>query len=59
MAPRLAARQRKLTLGDIVDNDYIVVSGLNPGDRLITGGVQKLRDGAPVNVRAAAPPQAS
>ncbi len=46
------ARQRQLTLGDIVGNDYIVVAGLKPGDRVITSGVQKLRDGAPVRLQA-------
>ncbi len=46
------ARQRKLAVGDIVGNDYIVLGGLNPGDRVITSGVQKLRDGAPVRFQS-------
>lgn len=42
------ARQHPLQLGDIQGNDYLVTSGLKPGDRVITSGVQKLGDGAPV-----------
>ncbi len=53
------ARQRKLTIGDVVGNDYVVADGLKAGDRVITGGVQKLQDGVPVMAmqapRAAAP----
>lgn len=43
------ARQRTLTLGPIVGNDYVVLDGLNEGDRLIVSGIQKIRDGAPVD----------
>jgi RND family efflux transporter MFP subunit len=48
------ARQKGLTLGPLVGNDYVVLDGLKPGEQLITGGVQKIRDGAPV--MAGAPP---
>jgi len=34
-----------------------VTSGLKPGDKLITGGIQKIADGAPV--QALPPPAAS
>lgn len=43
------ARQRTLRLGPIVGNDYVVLDGLAPGDRLVVSGIQKIRDGAPVN----------
>jgi len=36
------ARQQGLTLGALVGNDDIVQSGLAEGDRLITGGIQKI-----------------
>jgi RND family efflux transporter MFP subunit len=42
------ARQRPIEVGDLVGNDYIVRSGLQAGDRIITAGVQKLSNGAPV-----------
>ena len=42
------ARQRPIEVGELVGNDYVVRSGLKPGDRIITSGVQKLGNGAPV-----------
>ena len=45
----LVARQRAVTLGPIVGNDYVVLSGLKPGEPLIVSGVQKISDGAPVS----------
>jgi membrane fusion protein, multidrug efflux system len=44
----LVARQRQITLGPMIGNEYIVLSGLKAGDKLITGGIQKIGDGAPV-----------
>ena len=48
------ARQRPVTLGDLIGNDYLLINGLKAGDRLIVSGIQKIGDGAPV--RAAAEP---
>lgn len=42
------ARQHAVKLGELRANEYIVLDGLKPGDRLIVSGVQKVRDGAPV-----------
>jgi membrane fusion protein (multidrug efflux system) len=50
------ARQKGVTLGPLVGNDYVLLSGLAEGEQLITGGIQKIRDGAPV--MAGAPPAA-
>jgi len=44
----LVARQRSLELGPVVGNNYTVVSGLKAGEKLIAAGIQKIRDGAPV-----------
>jgi RND family efflux transporter MFP subunit len=44
----LVAKQRALQLGPVVGNNYTVVSGLKPGEQLIASGIQKVRDGAPV-----------
>ena len=44
----LIARQRPIAVGAIRGNDYIVTSGLKPGDKLIVSGIQKIADGAPV-----------
>jgi RND family efflux transporter MFP subunit len=42
------AKQRAVTLGDTVGNEYAVISGLKPGDKVIVSGTQFLVDGAPV-----------
>lgn len=42
------AKQRTVKLGELVDNDYVVMDGLKAGDRVITSGVQVLVDGMPI-----------
>ncbi len=42
--------QKYVTIGDVVGNQYIVISGLNEGDRVVTIGQQKLQNGQQVNV---------
>ena len=42
------ARQKSLTIGDTVGNDYVVLDGLKAGDHLIVSGTQFLQDGMPV-----------
>ena len=42
------AHQVPVMLGDTVGNTYPVISGLNPGDKVITSGLQFLQEGAPV-----------
>lgn len=54
---RTVARQRAVDLGAVIGNDYVVKSGLKPGEKLIVSGVQKIGDGAPVTI--AAPPAAA
>ncbi len=44
----LVARQRQVVLGSIIGNDYVLVSGLTAGDRLVVSGIQKIGDGAPI-----------
>jgi RND family efflux transporter MFP subunit len=48
---RVVARQRPVQLGDLIDNRYVVTSGLKPGERLITSNIQKVRNGAPVQIK--------
>ena len=45
----LVARQRPVSVGQIIGNDYIVTDGLKAGDRVIVAGVQKIGEGAPVS----------
>jgi multidrug efflux pump subunit AcrA (membrane-fusion protein) len=43
-----SAHQVPVTLGETQGNTYPVLSGLNPGDRVIISGLQFLQEGAPV-----------
>jgi RND family efflux transporter MFP subunit len=45
---QLVARQKRVTLGNIKGNNYQILEGLNPGDRIIVSGILNLRDGAPI-----------
>jgi len=47
---KTVAHQRPLELGEIVGNDYVVLSGLKPGEQVITAGTQGLADGVPVRI---------
>jgi RND family efflux transporter MFP subunit len=49
------ARQKPVTVGGIVGNDYVVQRGLAAGDRVIVSNVQKIGDGAPVKASEALP----
>jgi RND family efflux transporter MFP subunit len=44
----LIANQRPVDVGELVGNDYVVRSGLKPGERVIVSGIQKIGHGAPV-----------
>jgi RND family efflux transporter MFP subunit len=45
------ARQRPVQVGEIIGDDYLVAGGLKAGERVITSGIQKLADGAPIKVQ--------
>jgi membrane fusion protein (multidrug efflux system) len=40
---------RTVTVGDRVGTEWIIAEGLNPGERVVAEGVQKVRQGAHVN----------
>jgi len=42
------ARQRTIDVGDLMGNDYVVLDGIKPGDKVIVSNVQMLVDGMPV-----------
>jgi RND family efflux transporter MFP subunit len=50
------ARQRPITVGDTVGDNYAVQSGLKNGDKVIVSGTQFLVDGAPVIPLPPGPP---
>jgi hypothetical protein len=44
----LVARQAPIQTGAIVDNDYVVMAGLEPGAEVVASSLQKIRDGMPI-----------
>lgn len=44
----LVARQRPVRVGEVTGDDYVVLEGLKPGERIVVSGIQKIGDGAPV-----------
>ncbi len=47
------AAQRKVQLGPRLQADIVVLSGLNVGEKVVSEGVQKLRDGGKITTQAA------
>ena len=47
------ARQKPLKVGQMVDNNYVVLDGVKPGDKVIVSGTQFLVDGVPVSLQGA------
>ncbi|MCD8739539.1 efflux RND transporter periplasmic adaptor subunit [Mucilaginibacter roseus] len=52
------ALQHKVNLGPRVKDDVIVLNGINEGDKVITEGIQRLRDSSKVTTAAPAQPGA-
>ena len=42
------ARQKPVSVGEVIGDEYVVMGGLAAGDRVIVSNLQKLGDGAPV-----------
>jgi membrane fusion protein (multidrug efflux system) len=53
------AQIRPVTLGERVGNLWLVEKGLEPGERVIVEGIQRVRAGAPVAPRTVTPPPES
>jgi RND family efflux transporter MFP subunit len=50
------AHQTLVNLGEAIGNNYPVVSGLKPGDKVILSGIQMLQEGVPVQPLPSGPP---
>ena len=50
---RTRAQPRRVTLGELDDRQIVVLAGLTPGERIITGGIERVRRGMTVTVRQA------
>jgi RND family efflux transporter MFP subunit len=47
---KTVAHQKPLKVGDMTGNNYVVLEGIKPGDKIIVSGTQFLIDGSPVLV---------
>jgi hypothetical protein len=54
----LIAKQRMVKLGELIGNDYVVLEGLKPGEKMITGNTQMLGDNTPVQPQQEQPAKA-
>jgi len=45
---KLIAKQKPVKLGEIKGNNYQVITGLKPGEKIIVSGLLNLTDGAPI-----------
>ena len=43
--------QRPVQVGEVLGDDYVVVSGLKAGDRVVVSGIQKIADGTPIKAQ--------
>ncbi len=48
------AKQHKVKLGPRIGSDVVIMSGINAGDKIITDGFQRLRDGGKITTGSAA-----
>ena len=53
------ARQRLLKLGEVVGNNYPVLSGLKPGEHVVVSGADFLQDGVPITEQVVQPKKAT
>jgi len=44
------AKQHKVKLGPRIGNDVVIMSGITAGDKVITDGFQRLRDGGKITL---------
>lgn len=44
------ARQKPIGVGRVIGSDYVVTDGLQAGERVIVGGIQKIGEGSPVTI---------
>lgn len=48
------ASQRPVTVGEQNGSNLLILEGIKPGERIVVEGLQKMREGAPVNAMTAA-----
>jgi membrane fusion protein (multidrug efflux system) len=53
----LFALQKKVKLGEVIEPNVIIKSGINEGDRIVVDGVQSLHDGSQITTENKRPPE--
>ena len=53
VTPEGTATQRTVQVGEKTGSRYLITGGLQPGERLVVEGLQKVREGAPVKAMTA------
>ncbi|HAC62424.1 MAG TPA: efflux RND transporter periplasmic adaptor subunit [Cyanothece sp. UBA12306] len=46
--PQWIVKQRQVTLGNLQGNNYQVIEGLKAGEKIVSAGITKIKDGAPI-----------
>jgi len=54
ISPEGKASQRPVKVGGQVGSNFLITEGIEPGERVVLEGLQKVREGAPVNALTAA-----
>jgi RND family efflux transporter MFP subunit len=52
VAQDTVAKQHKVALGPRIGSDIVVMNGIEQGDKIITDGIQKLRDGGKITLNS-------
>jgi RND family efflux transporter MFP subunit len=55
--PQQVARMRPVELGEMQEQNYQVIDGLNPGENLVVSGILRLRDGVPIQPESLIQPE--
>jgi RND family efflux transporter MFP subunit len=51
------ASQRPVQVGEVIGANILILEGLKPGERIVVEGLQKVREGAPVQPAAVEAPK--
>jgi membrane fusion protein (multidrug efflux system) len=54
IGPDNKATQRAVKVGETLGENVLILEGIKPGERIVTEGLQKVREGAPVQPMTAA-----
>jgi RND family efflux transporter MFP subunit len=54
---QLIARQRSVQLGELQENNYEVIKGLEPGEAIVVSGILNVRDGVSISAQGQPPQQ--